>query len=58
MTGLANEWPITKEWIFDPHNHEKTRESMLKIIGKDKEVGVYSLPKKFNKHISNVYSFA
>jgi len=31
---------------------------MTEIMGEKKEVGVFELPSKFNKHISNVYSFA
>ena len=57
IDGLAKDWPLTEK--FDSKaNYEPTRKIMSDIIGADTQVGVFELPAKFNKHITNAYSFA
>lgn len=55
---MASEWPITEKWNTKKKSWKEVKESMTEIIGKDRDVGVFELPQKFHKHVSNVYSFA
>jgi hypothetical protein len=58
IQDLALKWPITDKWDTKNKSWKEVKESMTEIIGADRNVGVFELPQKFHKHVSNVYSFA
>lgn len=51
-------WPAYKEWDSLNKPWDEVKKSMIDTIGADTDVGVYELPAKFTKHVTNAYSFA
>lgn len=58
MSGMAKDWPITQQWDSANKDWNTVKKSMTDIMGADHQVGVFELPSKFEKHITNAYSFA
>jgi len=58
MIGLAKNWPAYESWDSLNKPWADVKQSMTEAIGANTEVGVFELPGKYEKHITNAYSFA